>query len=463
MNIVTSKKIIASMIIAIMLIGVTSPIFAATTNATVKTKTYIYSSESTGSTKKAEIYKEQTVKVSSINGNWCKVSWQVTAYAHKNFVNKNGEVKGGGPNLYSDQKHTKQIGDLKTGKLTILENKKLYDNNYYKVSVNVTGYMKKADLNIKTNTTSSTGSTASNKPTSSSSGSTTSILASLLQVTFQGAETGARLTFKFLSGLLGKLDGNSSSSTSTETNKNKLTLTKSNISMTKDETTTITAKFNGGEVKPNYTSSNTDVATVDKNGKITAIKKGTATITAQHKGSTASCTVTVNEKTQTSSSQQPTSSNGTITVYLTSYKPTEGNNENFALAKVGKVLKYDSNGKIGIVHPNVHRDKTMGWYVYEHQGKNYVIVGLGTKKDGSTNGLEAYQTIKFQYKGSWYDAVILDVGYGQKDVNYPTIDVFTCEDQAGVGKIKANVQITGNKIKPVTNFNNGKYQTILEY
>lgn len=305
MNIVTSKKIIASMIIAIMLIGVTSPIFAATTNATVKTKTYIYSSESTGSTKKAEIYKEQTVKVSSINGNWCKVSWQVTAYAHKNFVNKNGEVKGGGPNLYSDQKHTKQIGDLKTGKLTILEDKKLYDNNYYKVSVNVTGYMKKADLNIKTNTTSST---ASNKPTSSSSGSTTSILASLLQVTFQGAETGARLTFKFLSGLLGKLDGNSSSSTSTETNKNKLTLTKSNISMTKDETTTITAKFNGGEVKPNYTSSNTDVATVDKNGKITAIKKGTATITAQHKGSTASCTVTVNEKTQTSSSQQPTQS-----------------------------------------------------------------------------------------------------------------------------------------------------------
>ena len=292
MNIVTSKKIIASMIIAIMLIGVTSPIFAATTNATVKTKTYIYSSESTGSTKKAEIYKGQTVRVSSINGNWCKISWQVTAYAHKNFVNKNGEVKGGGPNLYSDQKHTKQIGDLKTGKLTILENKKLYDNNYYKVSVNVTGYMKKTDLNIATSTT-------SNKPASSSSnssGSTISILSSLLDISF-GVASG------IFEGLFSIFGGIGSPGEGEQPLKEKtLKLNKTSAEVKVDNTITLTATYNGKTVKPIYKSSNTKIATIDSNGKIKGIAQGETTITATYNGKKATCKVTVTAKTQTSSS-----------------------------------------------------------------------------------------------------------------------------------------------------------------
>lgn len=454
MNMITNKKAIASMIVAILLIGLTTPIFAATKTATVKTTTLLYA-DTSKSTVRAQICAGQKVEVLSTNGNWCNVKWTVTGYAHKNYVNKsNGAVLKEGPNIYSDANHSNRIGDLRHGRVNILDNKKLY-GNYYRVSFYDTGYVQKSALNISSTGSSSTG---NNKPSSSSS-SSGSILAALLRLTVKGAEKGAEVTLKAFSGLLGRLNGGSS----TAKPEYNLTLNKTSIEIKEGSTETITATYKERTVTPKYKSSDTSVATVDSSGIVKGIKKGNATITATYNGKKATAKVTVSAKAQSSQSTEQISNNGTTTVYLTSYHPTEGNNENFALAKVGRVLKYDNNGNIGIVHPKVHRDKTMGWYVYEYEGKNYVIVGLGTKKDGSTNGLASYQAIKFEYKGKTYDAVILDVGYGQKDTNYPTIDVFTCEDRQGVGKIKTKVQITGKKIKPITNFNNGKYQTILEY
>ncbi len=454
MNMITNKKTIASMIVAILLIGLTTPIFAATKTATVKTTTLLYA-DTSKSTVRAQICAGQKLEVLSTDGNWCNVKWTVTGYAHKNYVNKsNGAVLKEGPNIYSDANHSNRIGDLRHGRVNILDNKKLY-GNYYRVSFYDTGYVQKSALNISSTGSSSTG---NNKPSSSSS-SSGSILAALLRLTFKGAEKGAEVTLKAFSGLLGRLKGGSS----TAKPEYNLTLNKTSIEIKEGSTATITATYKERTVTPKYKSSDTNIATVDSSGTVKGIKKGNATITATYNGKKATAKVTVSAKAQSSQSTEPISNNGTTTVYLTSYHPTEGNNENFALAKVGRVLKYDNNGNIGIVHPKVHRDKTMGWYVYEYEGKNYVIVGLGTKKDGSTNGLASYQAIKFEYKGKTYDAVILDVGYGQKDTNYPTIDVFTCEDRQGVGKIKTKVQITGKKIKPITNFNNGKYQTILEY
>lgn len=310
MNIITTKKIIASAIISIMLMGLVTPIFAATTTTgTVKNNTYIYASKSTNGTKTAEIYKGQTVTVSSTNGDWCQVTWQVnTAYAHKSYVNSsNGKVKSGGPNLYSNYSNKKvsnKIGDLKQGNLKILDSKNY--GNYYKVSVNVTGYIKKADLNIKTNTTSST---TSNKPTSSSSGSTTSILASLLQITFKGAETGIGI----ISSLLSRIGGGRPSKS--------LELNKTSITIEEGNTEKITAKVNNKTVTPTYTSSNTKIATVDKDGTIKAKGEGETKITARWDNKTATCKVTVTAKAQTSSSQQPTQSsnsslkNTTVTKY----------------------------------------------------------------------------------------------------------------------------------------------------
>ena len=46
-----------------------------------------------------------------------------------------------------------------------------------------------------------------------------------------------------------------------------------------------------------WTSSSSSIATVDQNGKITAVSEGTATITAKAGDKTASCTVTVKKNT----------------------------------------------------------------------------------------------------------------------------------------------------------------------
>lgn len=94
MNMITNKKAIASMIVAILLIGLTTPIFAATKTATVKSTTELYADTSKSSIR-AQICAGQKVEVLSTNGNWCNVKWKVKeGYAHKNFINKSdGTIK----------------------------------------------------------------------------------------------------------------------------------------------------------------------------------------------------------------------------------------------------------------------------------------------------------------------------------------------------------------------------------
>ena len=71
-----------------------------------------------------------------------------------------------------------------------------------------------------------------------------------------------------------------------------VTLDKPSLSMLEEETATLTATVEGdyGVV---WTSSDKDVATVDKTGKVTAVGEGTATITASVGNNQATCAVTV--------------------------------------------------------------------------------------------------------------------------------------------------------------------------
>ena len=78
-----------------------------------------------------------------------------------------------------------------------------------------------------------------------------------------------------------------------------VTLSQKTLSLTAGEDATLTATVspdNSTDKTVTWTSSNTGVATVDNNGKVTAIKAGTATITASCGGKSDTCTVTVVEK-----------------------------------------------------------------------------------------------------------------------------------------------------------------------
>lgn len=71
-----------------------------------------------------------------------------------------------------------------------------------------------------------------------------------------------------------------------------ITLSANECSLTVGQTKKLTAKVSSG-LKPTWSSSKSSVASVDQNGKITAVKAGTALIKAKLDGVTATCVVTV--------------------------------------------------------------------------------------------------------------------------------------------------------------------------
>ena len=81
-----------------------------------------------------------------------------------------------------------------------------------------------------------------------------------------------------------------------------LKLGKKSASVICGKTTTITATLTGSTDKISWKSSDTKIATVDANGKVTAKMAGTVTITASAAGKKATCTVTVLYKDVTNSS-----------------------------------------------------------------------------------------------------------------------------------------------------------------
>ena len=95
--------------------------------------------------------------------------------------------------------------------------------------------------------------------------------------------------------------GNKSATCSVTVTKNvvaveSITLDKSSLELNEGETATLVATVkpdNATNKTVTWSSSRTSVATVDANGKVTAVAEGTATITAKAGDKTATCTVTV--------------------------------------------------------------------------------------------------------------------------------------------------------------------------
>lgn len=125
-------------------------------------------------------------------------------------------------------------------------------------------------------------------------------------------------------------------------------LDRTSLTLTKGKTYTLKTTVTGTNKAVSWSSSNSSVASVDKNGKVTAKTKGTATITAKVDGVSASCKVTVNEPAKT-------------TIKLDKTKVTLGAGEPCTLkATVSpsqkvtwtssnpKLVKVDSNGKLTV-------------------------------------------------------------------------------------------------------------------
>ncbi len=121
-----------------------------------------------------------------------------------------------------------------------------------------------------------------------------------------------------------------------------LSLNKSKVKLNVGKTAILTAKYNKKKVNPTFKSSNPNVASVNKSGKITAKKKGTVTITATYKKSKVSCKVTVS-KAETGCSSGHAYNNGIITKQPTC---TEGGVKTYTCTRCGEI-RTEAVAKLG--------------------------------------------------------------------------------------------------------------------
>ena len=140
-------------------------------------------------------------------------------------------------------------------------------------------------------------------------------------------------------------------------------LSQSSATLTEGGTLTLTATVTPDDATDNsitWSSSNTSVATVDANGKVTAKAAGTATITAtanDGSGVKASCVVTVEKKVVAVSSITLSQSSATLTegetLSLTAtVKPTNATNKGITWSSSNtSVATVDTNGKVTAIAP----------------------------------------------------------------------------------------------------------------
>ena len=184
---------------------------------------------------------------------------------------------------------------------------------------------------------------------------------------------------------------------------NKITLDSSKT-LNKGDTVTLTAKYYnkyGTEItsvlrKATWTSSNTKVATVDGNGKVTAKGTGTATITAtayyhNENNAKASCTITVKEN----------------------------NNKKFRFT----YYTGEQTGS-GLGPRNFGTDPTLGCYTYKGKvvlagATNALAKNWGVTKKDYIKYFNYYDEVTFTYKGKTYTGIILDsCGVSMNPGNY---------------------------------------------
>lgn len=166
------------------------------------------------------------------------------------------------------------------------------------------------------------------------------------------------------------------------------TISASSLSIKVGETATLTATVAGASQTVEWTSSDTEVATVEMNGTVTGKKAGTATITATANGVSAKCTVTV-------TSEQSTGSTDTTTAL----KDNNGNQvyvQNAAGEYV--VAVYADYGKYDKYYIKQMTYKYTGWqtingsvYYYDADGNvvkgTQVIQGATYNFDATTGAL----------------------------------------------------------------------------
>lgn len=138
-----------------------------------------------------------------------------------------------------------------------------------------------------------------------------------------------------------------------------VTLNKTSLTLAEGESETLTAEVLPKEAdqKVSWKSDRTDIASVDENGRVTAVKEGTAKITAAAGDKTASCTVTVKPKSEQGIPVEKVTLNksrlvltvGSSETLRASVLPEEASQNVSWVSKAPGIASVNANGKVTAV------------------------------------------------------------------------------------------------------------------
>ena len=136
---------------------------------------------------------------------------------------------------------------------------------------------------------------------------------------------------------------------------NGITLNKTTLALTKGSNETLTATVDPTDADGTVTwsSNNTSVATVDSNGKVTAVAKGSATITASIGGKSAECVVTVTNPANgiTLNKTELDLTKGSNETLIATVDPTDADGTVSWSSSDDTVATVDSNGEVTAIAP----------------------------------------------------------------------------------------------------------------
>jgi hypothetical protein len=174
-----------------------------------------------------------------------------------------------------------------------------------------------------------------------------------------------------------------------------LTIEQANVSIAVGETAQLNATVQGASQTITWTSSDESIATVDANGVVTGIKKGTATITASANG--------IKDTTEIRIQSNQRSSNGK-------------SNTSSSSSKSGSSSSSSSSGSSGSTSTGTHKHTmptgSMGWFNSRQDLVNYynkvvsdwnnkLLNGTISRKEYIANCPSGYECWSCSYCGKW--------------------------------------------------------------
>lgn len=190
-----------------------------------------------------------------------------------------------------------------------------------------------------------------------------------------------------------------------------VTISNSSLSLEEGDTATLTAKVapdSASNKSVNWSSNDTSVATVDANGKVTALKAGIATITAaaaDGSGKTATCKVTITEPT-------PVAVDVLYHTHIQNYGDSQGTKKNGEMAGTkGESKRLES------IWVEIHGNDNLGIQYTTHcQSYGWMPWSADGEVNGTSGESKRLEAIMIQLTGE--DADKYDVYYRVHAQNY---------------------------------------------